>query len=124
MAGPGRDVELVGQSTVVALDNPHSKSSEQVSVELAVVPARGLTDREVDERRAVHGPNVLEEAPRRSWLSLLARQFSSVLVWLLTGAAVLSFAFDDVPEGIAIIVVIVINAAIGFATEARAAHSM
>ena len=75
-------------------------------------------------RRAVHGPNQLLRQKPKSWLAILAHQFASLIVWLLAGAAALSFAFGDVAEGIAIVVVLLINGAIGFVTEVRAARSM
>ena len=43
---------------------------------------------------------------------------------LLVAAGVLSFSFGDVPEGVAICVVILLNALIGFLTEVRAIKSM
>ena len=43
---------------------------------------------------------------------------------LLAAAAVLSFAFGEIVEGGAIVIVILINAVIGFVTELRAVRSM
>src|SRR5699024_984979 len=46
------------------------------------------------------------------------------IVYLLTAATVLAFVFGDVPEGIAIIVVLVLNTIIGFWMEFQARQSM
>ena len=51
-------------------------------------------------------------------------QFASALVWLLGGAAGLAFLLGDFVEGIAVLIVLAINAAIGFFTELRAVRSM
>lgn len=47
-----------------------------------------------------------------------------MIAWLLAFAAGLSFYFDDIVEGVAIVFVLVINALIGFVTELRAARLM
>jgi Ca2+-transporting ATPase len=61
---------------------------------------------------------------RRGWFSILAAQFRDVVVALLCVAAVVSFAFGHVAEGVAIVVVLLLNAAIGFVTELRSARSV
>ena len=91
---------------------------------LEVDPARGLDAREVHRRFALHGPNQLQERRPRSILSILFAQFRSVVVALLAGAAALAFLFGDLPEAVAIVAVLLINAAIGFLTEWRAVRSM
>ncbi|WP_206338619.1 cation-translocating P-type ATPase, partial [Antarcticimicrobium sediminis] len=84
----------------------------------------GLNEDEVLKRRAQHGPNQLRAAEKKSEFVILAHQFKGVIVWLLVFAAGLSFYYRDIAEGSAIVVVLVINAAIGFFTELRAARSM
>ncbi|WP_308861023.1 cation-translocating P-type ATPase [Oceanibium sediminis] len=87
-------------------------------------PATGLSPEEVGKRLAEFGPNRLRRQARKSVLAILAHQFRSIIVWLLGGAAALSFAFGDLPEGFAIIVVLALNGAIGFFTELKASRSM
>jgi len=84
----------------------------------------GLTGREAADRLAAHGPNLLQRTARRSWFSILVAQFRDVVVALLAVAAVVSFAFGQLAEGVAIVVVLLLNAAIGFVTELRAARSV
>ncbi len=55
---------------------------------------------------------------------IFARQFRSLITVLLAGAAGLSFAFGDLLEAAAVIVVILINVLIGFFTELQAIRSM
>ncbi|KUJ77219.1 ATPase [Ruegeria profundi] len=57
-------------------------------------------------------------------MTLLLDQFRSVIVWLLTAAAVLSLMVSDYPEAIAIFCVLAINTAIGFFTSWNALRSM
>lgn len=91
---------------------------------LQVTPARGLSQKDVLERRGIYGPNRLLQQARKSALVILLKQFKSIIVWLLTAAAILSVLLGDHAEAIAIAVVLAINAAIGFFTELRASRSM
>ncbi|HEY9040152.1 MAG TPA: cation-transporting P-type ATPase [Roseovarius sp.] len=101
-----------------------AKQAEFVAQELAVDPEHGLDDSEIAERRNRYGANQLRAHTRQSVLVILAHQFKGVIVWLLGFAAALSFYFHDIAEGVAIVVVLAINAVIGFVTELRAARSM
>ena len=101
-----------------------ARPPEDVVGDLGVDPTRGLDPADVPARRRRHGANVLREAKRESAWRILVRQFESLLVLLLVAAAGISFAFGQWHEGVAVAVVIAINAAIGFATELRAVRSM
>jgi Ca2+-transporting ATPase len=101
-----------------------SASAEDVLQNLAVDADSGLRESEVLERRRRHGRNLLEQARRKPLLSILVAQFRSIVVVLLMGAGVLALLFSNMAEAVAIFVVILINAAIGFLTEWRAVRSM
>ncbi|MCX4240305.1 cation-translocating P-type ATPase [Paraliomyxa miuraensis] len=102
----------------------HARTIDEALETLQVEPERGL-DREEEERRLrEHGPNRLRKVETRPWWKVLLAQFRSIVVHLLTGAALLAFVSQRWPEGIAVVAVIVINAAIGFVTEWRAVRSM
>ena len=75
-------------------------------------------------RHKRYGLNQLHTREKQSAFIILAHQFCGVIVWLLAFAAGLSFYFHDIAEAVAIIIVLVINAVIGFVTELRAARSM
>jgi P-type Ca2+ transporter type 2C len=104
--------------------NAHALPSEKVLDQLGVSVDAGLSGTEVRHRRKRHGPNRLREARRKSVWAVLVAQFRSVIVYLLAAAAALSFSFGEWAEGGAILVVLAINAAIGFTTEIRALRSM
>ncbi len=103
---------------------PHALAGEDVVAVLGSDQTLGLTAPQIAERRARHGVNRLRAQKPQSLLSLLAHQFRSIIIWLLAAAAALSFAFGDFAEGMAILVVILFNGAIGFFTELRAVRSM
>ncbi|MBI4269348.1 MAG: cation-transporting P-type ATPase [Candidatus Rokubacteria bacterium] len=103
---------------------PWALPSEDVLDRLGVARASGLDPAEIRRRRRRHGPNVLREPRRRSAWRILLGQFESVLALLLAAAAALAFAFGEWAEAAAIAAVIVLNTAIGFATELSGVRSM
>ena len=105
-------------------ETPWTRPWQEILKALSVAKAEGLDDQQVKRRRKQYGPNRLRSAKRKSAGAILAEQFKSILVVLLAVAAVLSIAFGEWVEGIAILAVILINAAIGFVTELRAVRSM
>ncbi|WP_417809032.1 cation-translocating P-type ATPase [Thioclava sp.] len=89
-----------------------------------VDPVCGLDEPDVLRRQAQYGQNQLRVNEKKSALVIFAHQFKGVIVWLLVFAAAVSLYYRDIAEGIAIVVVLAINTAIGFFTELRAARSM
>lgn len=101
-----------------------SQTVEEVLKNWQVDPERGLDTSTVEGRRQKYGPNRLEEAETRSVWQILIEQFKSPIIGLLAVAAVLSFAFQEWVEGVAVIIAILLNAVIGFVTEIKAVRSM
>ena len=99
-------------------------SVEKTAKELNSQIARGLTDQDAAERLGRHGPNILVAAKQRSALEIIIYQFRSLIVGLLLAAAGVAFALGEVAESIAILVVILLNAVIGFMTEWKAAGAL
>ncbi len=85
---------------------------------------QGLTDDEVKNRIMVFGHNVISHEKKKSPWIIFLQQFTSPIVYLLLVAAGLSFFFREWLDGIAILVVIFINAIIGFYMEYQADRSM
>lgn len=104
--------------------NSHSLSLDDIIDQLNTDQESGLSEDEAEKRLKSHGPNQLEEQEQKSLLQILIDQINNPIVYLLTAAAVLAFIFGDIPEGIAIIVVLVLNTIIGFWMEYQARQSM
>jgi Ca2+-transporting ATPase len=86
--------------------------------------AHGLSPTEAAARLARHGPNrIAAVKPVAAWRILYA-QFRSVVVLLLAVSAGIAFAIGDRPEALAILAVLLINTAIGFAVELEARREM
>ncbi len=81
---------------------------------------QGLTAAEAGQRLARFGPNRLREKPPRPvWLKFMD-QFKNLLVLVLIGAAALAGAIGDTKDAVVILIVIVLNAGLGFYQEHRA----
>ena len=61
---------------------------------------------------------------RRPPLKLFLSQFTSVIVWVLIGAAVLSGLLDDWLDAAAIMAIVFLNGVLGFIQEFRAERSL
>jgi Ca2+-transporting ATPase len=85
---------------------------------------RGLTGRDVSRRYDRYGPNKIRRARRRSFWKILAEQFKSMVIVVLVIAGTAAWAFGHWAEGIAIIAVLLVNAALGLGTEWKAVRSM
>ena len=96
----------------------------EVVVRLQTDATHGLTQDEAARRLIQHGPNTLPQAEQRSVWSILLAQFRSLIVALLVAATAIAFAMGEHIEAVAILVVIVLNAGIGFVTEWKAAQAL
>lgn len=86
--------------------------------------AQGLSESEVQTRRAQFGPNELSERSGKHPLKLLWEQVSSVMVLILIAAAVVSAFLGQVTEAVAIGAIVVLFVILGFVQEYRAEQAM
>jgi P-type Ca2+ transporter type 2C len=84
----------------------------------------GLNQAEVENRQDYYGLNRLDEKPPESALHLLLSQFKSVLILVLIAAAVLAATIGDITDGMVILIVVMINACLGFYQEFQANKSL
>ena len=102
----------------------HARSIEDLLREMATDPAQGLSRQDAADRLARDGPNALRATKSHSTFALIVHQFRSLIVGLLAAAGGVAFALGDHIEAVAILVVILLNAAIGFITEWKAATAL
>ena len=103
---------------------PHQLSAEELPRRLQVDPAQGLLTEEARRRLAEQGPNELTERSARTPWAILWDQLSATMVLVLLAAAAISFALRDAKDAIAILAIVVLNAALGFVQEYRAEKAM
>jgi Ca2+-transporting ATPase len=110
---------LVGARPVPEIHPWHRLSAEQTLAALGTTRA-GLSAVLAAERLARAGPNLLPQATPRSPLDMFLGQFQSLPVALLGVSALVSLATGAAAEAAVIFGVVLINAAIGYATESQA----
>lgn len=108
----------------ITIDLPHSLNYHDVASSCDVIPAQGLSPSEAGKRLLKDGPNAIPSGQKAGMFSILVHQFSSLVVGLLAVAAAVAFYFGEWEEGIAIVGVLFLNAAIGFVTEVKAVRSI
>jgi Ca2+-transporting ATPase len=97
----------------------HTLAFDEVARHLGTSLGHGLSHPEAASRLEQHGPNALPEGKRRGPLRILLSQFTDVMILVLLGTAVVSGFVGEPQDTIAIIVVISLNALIGFVQEFR-----
>jgi Ca2+-transporting ATPase len=102
----------------------HRSQPDALATELSTNVEEGLSDQEAGQRLQQEGPNELPEAPPPSPLKLFLSQFSSVIVWVLIGAAVVSGLLEDWLDAAAILAIVLLNGCFGFVQEFRAERSL
>ena len=102
----------------------YKKEATEVASLLATDAQAGLTEAEARRRLAEHGPNELVERGLKSPWRILWDQLTGLMVVILIVAAAISGALGDWKDAIAILAIVVLNAALGFSQEFRAEKAM
>lgn len=106
------------------IENAHHLAAEEILARLKVDPDTGLTAPEAEKRLEEYGKNRLKETkPKAIWL-IFFQQFLDPVIYILGGATILAFIFNEILEGFAVLVVILITAGIGFFMEWQAIRSV
>jgi Ca2+-transporting ATPase len=102
----------------------HTFETDDVARRLDVDLGTGLSSAEVARRTEEFGANRLAEPPRRPKWKLFLDQFRSGIVVILIVAAVIAGAIGDLKDAVVIGVVLLINAVLGYAQEAKASSAL
>ena len=79
----------------------------------------GLTSAEAEKRLETGGENLLAKKKKNSVLKMFAGQFHDVMVMILLAATVISVLLGQYADAVPIILIVVINAFLGFIQEYR-----
>lgn len=85
---------------------------------------KGLSSAAAREGLEQWGPNELQEGKKKSRLRMLIGQFKDIMILILLAAAVISGIIGDLTDTIVILVIVILNAFIGFLEEYRAEKAM
>ena len=100
------------------------QSEQEVSRNLNTDSHRGLSKGEAKKRLQEFGHNQLLEQQKVSVLHLFFDQFSNFIVWILLAAAIIAGVLKEWIDAFAIIVIVILNALLGFFQEYKAEKSL
>lgn len=86
--------------------------------------ANGLTSAEAKKRMEEYGPNALEEGEQKSLLGKFLDQFKDFMIVVLLAAALISGVLGEISDAFIILMVVVLNAALGVYQEAKAEEAI
>jgi Ca2+-transporting ATPase len=101
----------------------HSISTDETLKETGS-SKQGLTTEAAKEKLQKHGRNELTAKKKKSPFIIFLQQFFDVMILVLAVAAVISFFAGEIPDAFVIIVIIILNAVVGFVQEYRAEKAM
>jgi P-type Ca2+ transporter type 2C len=102
----------------------HTLARDVVVYQLSTDATTGLSEGEAVRRLEAFGPNELVDRGTRSVWRMLWEQLTAVMVLVLLAAAAVSLALGDVKDALAILAIVVLNAALGLSQEVRAEQAM
>lgn len=101
----------------------HKLTIEKAYTELGS-SSKGLTTAAAKEKIKEFGPNEIEEGKKKTIAGILLAQFKDVMILILVIAAIVSGLIGDLTDTIVIIVIILLNATIGFIQEFKAEKAL
>lgn len=101
----------------------HQKKTSEAIEDLGA-SLKGLSSGDIQKRLEEYGPNELKEKKGKTAAAMFLDQFRDFMILVLIAAAIISGFIGEVSDTIAIIVIVVLNAVIGFIQEYRAEKAM
>lgn len=101
----------------------HQREINEVIAELQTT-AGGLSSEAAKKRLQEYGPNELRAKPKRPLVFMFLDQLKDFMIIVLIIAAVISGILGDISDTIVIIIIVLLNAIIGFAQKYRAEKAM
>ncbi len=86
--------------------------------------SEGLSEQEAAERLTNYGPNQLPEPARKNMFQRFLIQFHHILIYVLLGAAVITFLLGHMIDTAVILTVVLVNALIGVIQEGKAEKAL
>nr|WP_207738494.1 calcium-translocating P-type ATPase, SERCA-type [Clostridium sp. D46t1_190503_E9] len=86
--------------------------------------SRGLSTKEAEKRQSTYGLNELSHKKKTSPVVIFLSQFNDFIVWVLIAATVISGLMGDTADAITILIIVVVNAIMGFVQEYRTEKSL
>jgi len=103
--------------------NWHQKDIKEIFDKLES-SSKGLSHTEAGQRLQKYGPNELKETKKRTLFMMFLDQFRDFMIIVLIAAAIVSGIIGEIVDTLAIVIIVVLNAIIGFIQEYRAEKAM
>ena len=100
------------------------KLSEQQTLKTLGSSIKGLSQKEAEERLRKYGKNLLIEKRKKTDLELFIDQFRSFLILILIFAILLSFLIGEYLDSLLILVIVLLNAILGFIQAKKAEEAV
>jgi magnesium-transporting ATPase (P-type) len=102
----------------------HTMDTESVVGKLTSDSNMGLTEEKVNERKKEFGENKLSEKKKKPVILRFLKHFNDILIYILLVAAIITVTLAHYADTIVILLVVIINALIGFFQENKAERAL
>lgn len=102
----------------------HSLKIEDILKIFNSDPSKGLSSQEVEKRKIKYGLNKLATQNRDTLITLIWSQINDILIYILIGAAIISFLVGETSDAIIIGIIIILNSIVGVTQEYKAEKSL
>ena len=97
---------------------------DEVERKLHVYTEKGLSHKQVEERRKQFGLNTLETSKRQPLWIIFMKQFQDFMVLILLAATLIAGMLGEYIDALAILIIVLLNGIIGFFQEQKAEKSL
>lgn len=84
-----------------------------------ISPEKGLSTAEAEERLSKYGENLLADEQKTRPLKIFLGQFRDIMILILLAATVVSFFLGEIYDAVTIVIIVLLNAILGFVQEYR-----
>ena len=84
----------------------------------------GLSTKEAERRQKNYGLNEISHKKKASPIVIFLSQFNDFIVWVLIAATIISGLMGDMADAVTILIIVVVNAIMGFVQEYRTEKSL
>lgn len=84
----------------------------------------GLSTKEAEKRQKNYGLNEISHKKKSSPIVIFLSQFNDFIVWVLIAATIISGLMGDMADAITILIIVIVNAIMGFVQEYRTEKSL
>lgn len=101
------------------MDKFYTVTTSDIQQNLNTNLKQGLSSEEAEKRLKQYGPNELKKEKGKNPILLFFSEFTDFLVLILIGASIVSFILGEHIDAVMIIIIVLMNAIIGFLQEYR-----